>query len=202
MSIPEDEGCIGLVVYPDGSMTEVHLIAPVAAPVVVGSVVGRDHTTGNQSIQDVYLKYLGPHYRTFSACMHLEQFGYQLTTWVDNIPDSPKNELMSIITKLSCYGTVLIYDDTFKIDITCEIAFELAEMSKHCDRDPNEFIVQFAPWNTKEGTCDYCKNVPIGDLKECQGCHRVSYCSEECRGKDWEAGHKYFCQAKETLEWK
>ena len=42
------------------------------------------------------------------------------------------------------------------------------------------------------GSCEFCKVDNNKELKSCQSCEKVSYCSKECQVKDWRS-HKPSC---------
>jgi len=42
--------------------------------------------------------------------------------------------------------------------------------------------------------CDGTKCTIRKDLKECGGCHKVSYCSAKCQTEHWKSGHKKTCE--------
>ena len=49
-----------------------------------------------------------------------------------------------------------------------------------------------------EETC--CKQIESNSgAGKCARCNLVYYCNQDCQKKDWKAGHKLVCQAKETL---
>jgi hypothetical protein len=53
-------------------------------------------------------------------------------------------------------------------------------------------------------TCDYCKlslqDLGLTKLDRCGRCHMQFYCSKECQGKAWKAGHKTHCRKPDQIE--
>jgi len=62
--------------------------------------------------------------------------------------------------------------------------------------------------NSHRGLCAYCmKDVGRENLKLCQGCRTVRYCSKVCQRAAWKHGHKKSCQivtpdASASHEWR